>query len=78
MDYPLKRISYVQIQVPSTTESALIFYTVRPYRLEDGVIIDAPISEEVGYTHIVNQGEMGLPCQQFNDYLLSLTNPVEV
>lgn len=77
MEYTQRRISYVQIQVPSSNQPAMISYTVRPFEMIDGVMIDAPISMEKMFILYISPGEMGTPCQDFSSYLLERAQAVE-
>jgi hypothetical protein len=71
MEYAYKRVTYIQVQAQDPTKEVVVFFAVRPYNLEEGKIVDAPISEEVTHTMVLPEGEGSL-FQQAQAYLLNL------
>ena len=71
MEYPLKRINYIQVQTLDPTKESIVNFSVIPYRLdEENKVIDAPLSELKSYTMVLEEGE-GSMLQQAQMYLFS-------
>lgn len=70
-EYDLKRISYVQVQIGSISGPIIFNFSVRPYKIVDDIPIDGPIYLEKSYIHTMDPSEIGEPCINFSQYLLS-------
>jgi hypothetical protein len=75
-EYPLRRINYIQVQSLDPTKESVVSFSVLPYKLEDGVIIDAPLYNQISYTMVLEEGE-GSMLQQAQAYLMSKLPGVE-
>jgi hypothetical protein len=71
MEYPYKRICYIQVQTLDPTKESIVNFSVIPYRLdEENKVIDSPLSELKSYTMVLEEGE-GSMLQQAQMYLFS-------
>jgi hypothetical protein len=71
-EFNLKRISYIQVQIGSMTDSIIFNFSVRPYKIVEDVPVDGPIYLEKSYTRTMNPSEIGEPCINFSEYLMSI------
>jgi hypothetical protein len=69
MEYTERRLTYIQVQSMGLTGEIVAFISVRPYAIENGIPIDAPLSEEKNYSFIIESGQLFTNVQ---DYFLSL------
>lgn len=69
-EYPLQRINYIQVQSLDPTKESIVSFTVIPYKLEEGQVVDAPLYLAESHTKVLEEGE-GSMLQQAQLYLLS-------